>query len=255
MDVKGQVQEQFGAVARNYVTSAVHARGADLDRFGREAARLRPRLALDVGTATGHAALAVSAHAQTVVGLDLTAAMLEQARTAVAARRAANVRLVRGDVEHLPIVSSSVDLATSRYSAHHYPHPELFAREIARVLRPGGMLLLSDTVSPPDHALDEWINRVEVLRDPSHVRDYTIAEWRSYMAGAGLRVETLTEWHLSLDFEDWLTRMRTPEAPSATLRSTLRAAPPSALEAFEVDTSSDRWRFALHAALLRATKP
>ena len=80
MDVKGQVQDQFGAVARNYVTSAVHVRGADLDRIGEEAAQLRPNLALDVGTAAGHVALVLAPHSRTVVGLDLTAPMLEQAQ-------------------------------------------------------------------------------------------------------------------------------------------------------------------------------
>ena len=255
MDVKGQVQDQFGAVARNYVTSAVHVRGADLDRIGEEAAALKPKVALDVGTAAGHVALALAPHAATVVGLDLTAPMLEQAQRVMAERGVGNVRLVRGDVEHLPIADGSIDLATSRFSAHHYPHPALFAAEVARVLRPGGQLLLSDTVSPPDAALDEWINRIEVLRDPSHVRNHTVDEWRTYLGEAGLRVELLTEWHLRLDFEDWLTRMRTPEQSAATIRSMIREATSSALEAFDVDTSAERWSFALHAALLRAVRP
>lgn len=255
MDVKGQVQDQFGAVAGNYVTSAVHARGADLDRIGQEAAALKPRLALDVGTAAGHVALVLAPHATTVVGLDLTAPMLAQAQRVMAQRAAANVRLVRGDVEHLPLSSGSVDLATSRFSAHHYPHPALFAAEVARVLRPGGQLLLSDTVSPPDRALDEWINRVEVLRDPSHVRDHTVAEWQSYLGEAGLRVELVTEWHLMLDFEDWLTRMKTPTEPSARLRSMLSGASGAQRAAFDVDTGAERWSFALHAALIRAIRP
>jgi SAM-dependent methyltransferase len=256
MDVKGSVQQQFGSVAANYVTSAVHARGADLDRIGQEAAALAPKLALDVGTAAGHVALALSQHAETVVGLDLTAPMLEQAQRQMAERGATNVRLVRGDVEHLPLLDRRVDLATSRLSAHHYPHPARFAAEAARVLRPGGQLLLSDTVSPPDRRLDEWINQVELLRDPSHVRDHTVAEWHGYLGGAGLRVETLAEWHLTLDFEDWLTRMKTPAEPAAKLRSLLVGASPAARAAFEIATPANaRWSFALHAALIRASSP
>ena len=255
-DVKGSVQQQFGSVAANYVTSAVHARGADLERIGQEAAALKPKLALDVGTAAGHVALALAPHAGAVVGLDLTAAMLSQAQRQVAARGAANVRLVRGDVERLPLRDARVDLATSRYSAHHYPHPAEFAREATRVLRPGGQLLLSDTVAPPDAELDAWIDRIERLRDPSHVRDYTVAEWHAYLTAAGLRAETLVEWHLELDFEDWLTRMNTPAESAAALRAMLVQAPAATRTAFDVSTPSDqRWSFALHAALIRAVKP
>jgi ubiquinone/menaquinone biosynthesis C-methylase UbiE len=256
MDVKGSVQQQFGSVAANYVTSAVHARGADLERIGQEAAALRPQLALDVGTAAGHVALALAAHAVVVVGLDLTAAMLDQAQRQMAERAATNVRLVRGDVENLPVVDGRVDLATSRFSAHHYPDPAEFAREIARVLRPGGQLLLSDTVSPPEHELDEWINEVETLRDPSHVRDYTVAEWHAYLAEAGLRVETLVEWHLTLDFQDWVARMKTPVDAVKQLRRMMRDAGAPERGAFDIETPAEqRWSFALHAALIRAVRP
>lgn len=250
MDVKGSVQQQFGSVAANYVTSAVHARGADLERIGQEAAALRPRLALDVGTAAGHVALVLAPHAETVVGLDLTEAMLDQARKQVTERGLPNVGLLRGDVEQLPLRSECVDLATSRFSAHHYPHPEAFAAEIARVLRAGGQLLLSDTVAPPDRELDEWIDRVERLRDPSHVRDYTVAEWHRYLGGAGLRVETLVEWRLTLDFEAWVQRMNTPPAEVEQLRALMRDASPAARAAFDVTPT----HFALHAALIRAVR-
>jgi ubiquinone/menaquinone biosynthesis C-methylase UbiE len=255
VDIKGSVQQQFGSVAANYVTSAVHARGADLERIGQEAGALKPTLALDVGTAAGHVALVLAPHAATVVGLDLTAAMLEQARGQVAERGAANVRLVRGDVEQLPFVGGRVDLATSRYSAHHYPHPAAFAAEVARVLRPGGQLLLSDTVAPPDQELDEWIDQVERLRDPSHVRDHTVAEWHRYLVDAGLRVDTLVEWHLMLDFEHWVERMNTPAGEVEQLRALMRDAPDSHRAAFEIGADADgRSQFALHAALIRATK-
>ena len=233
------------------MTSAVHARGADLERIAAEAAALRPRLALDVGTAAAHVALALAAHAELVVGLDLTEPMLVQAARQRDERGVRNLRLVRGDVEHLPLRAGSVELATSRYSAHHYPHPEAFAREVARVLVRGGQLLLSDTVSPPDRALDAWINEVELWRDPSHVRDHSVAEWHRYLGEAGLRVETLVEWRLTLDFEDWLKRMQTPADRADRIRAMFEGASPAHRSAFELARTS----FALHAALIRAVKP
>jgi ubiquinone/menaquinone biosynthesis C-methylase UbiE len=65
-------------------------------------------------------------------------------------------------------------VVVSRYSAHHFPHPEQALREIARVLTPGGTFLLVHTVALETPAQDMLLNAIEVLRDPSHARDRTI---------------------------------------------------------------------------------
>src|SRR5215211_712534 len=193
-DVKNSVQKQFAPVAANYATSAVHVAGPDLTAM-LAAADARPdQRALDAGCGTGHTALAFAPHLAEVLALDLTEAMLAQGRKLARDRGITNVTFQRGDVEHMPFPDASFDLVTSRYSAHHYPHPLVALREFARVLKPGGTFLLVDVVSPEPPAQDTFLNAIELLRDPSHVRDHTIDQWLHMFDAAGLAGETLDTW-------------------------------------------------------------
>src|SRR5512146_775976 len=133
VDIKQSVQRQFGAVAANYTTSAVHRGGPDLDAMLAAAAPHGDERVLDAGCGTGHTALAFAPLVAEVVGVDLTEAMLEQGRGLAAQRGLANVAFQYGDVERLPFPDATFDLVTSRYSAHHYPHPLVALREFARV--------------------------------------------------------------------------------------------------------------------------
>lgn len=254
-DIKDSVQRQFGDVAGNYAISRVFAAGADLERLRAEAAEIGPDRALDVGTAAGHVALALAEHSRVVIGLDLTHSMLDRASELARERQVENLRFLRGDVEHLPLADRVVDLVTCRFSGHHFPNPKAFVAEAARVLRGDGTILLADTVSPPDRELDAFINRIEVLRDPSHVRDYAVAGWIGFFADVGLRAELLLDWRLTLDFDDWVARMRTPANAVAELRRLLGDATPSVRSAFEIELANDRsWLFKQHCAVIRARR-
>jgi SAM-dependent methyltransferase len=251
--VDREIQQQFGAVAANYVTSAVHAQGSDLPILVAATGARGDELALDLGTAVGHTAFALAPKVGRVIGVDLTAEMLALARRLAAERRIANAAFVRADVTVLPFLDRAFDLVTSRYSAHHYAHPERMAREVARVLRPGGHFVLADTVAPEDPALDTFINAVELLRDRSHVRDHTVRQWQGLLADAGLTSEVVHAWDLRLDFADWVARMHTPLNAVALLRSLLLDAPSAAREAFHIDPTGPL-SFCLKGAIIRGTR-
>jgi ubiquinone/menaquinone biosynthesis C-methylase UbiE len=248
-----EIQQQFGAVAENYVASAVHARGEDLPVLLKAAATTGGEHVLDLGTAVGHTALALAPRVRHVTGVDLTAEMLERATRLARERQIGNASFVRADVSQLPFGSASIDLVTSRYSAHHYADPAGVATEVARILKPGGRFVLGDTVSPADPSLDTFINAVELLRDRSHVRDYTVDQWLSYVERAGLRGEVVHCWDLRLDFAEWVERMRTPPQAIAILRTLLVEAPLEAKEAFRIDNSGPL-SFCLKGAIIRAWK-
>ena len=248
-----EVQQQFGAVAASYVTSAVHARGADLPILVEAAEPRGDEVALDLGTAVGHTALALTPRVRWVIGVDLTPEMLGHARQLAAERGIANASFVRADVAHLPLASASCDVVTSRYSAHHYADPGAVVREVARVLRPGGRFVLADTIAPGDPALDTFINAVELLRDRSHVRDHTVAQWQAMIAEAGLSSELVHTWDVELDFADWVARMRTPPDAVALLRTLLAEAPPAARTTFHI-AMGERPFFCLKGAIIRGRK-
>ncbi len=250
MDKKGSVQNQFGAVAANYATSAVHVGGPDLKAMLAALELRGNEQVLDAGCGAGHTALAFAPLVGEVVGLDLTIAMLAQARRLAQERGLANTRFERGDVEALAYPAASFDIVTSRYSAHHYPRPEAALHEFARVLKPGGALLLVDVVSPVAPASDTFLNAIELLRDPSHVRDHTTDQWISMAAGAGLRAEVVGTWPLRLEFESWVARMNTPFLAITQIRTLIDGAPHEVRESLAI-TDGD-YSFSVPTALLRA---
>jgi ubiquinone/menaquinone biosynthesis C-methylase UbiE len=158
------VREQFGRSAELYATSAVHAQGADLDLVVRFARPSSADLALDVSTGAGHTALALAPRVARVVATDLTREMLAVARRLAAQRGARNVEFREADVRALPFPDRSFDLVTCRTAAHHYPELGAAVREMARVLRPGGRLVVSDTVSPPDEVADPRLRDAFAVR-------------------------------------------------------------------------------------------
>jgi ubiquinone/menaquinone biosynthesis C-methylase UbiE len=252
---RAQVQAQFGASAHDYVSSPGHAGGDDLDRlaaWGR--ARGAPRV-LDVATGGGHTALAFSRFTPTVVSVDLTLPMLEAARAFIRGKAATNVRFLASDVEALPFRDASFGVVTCRLAAHHFPALLPALKEIARVLRPGGSLLLQDILGHDERDLADFILEVEKRRDPSHVRAFTHREWEAFLKAAGLTVideHTLTK---TRPWEEWTTRMRmTPEA-KADLERFVLTADPRCREAFSFVVEDGRIQtFSDRLVLLRADR-
>jgi ubiquinone/menaquinone biosynthesis C-methylase UbiE len=104
-----------------------------------------PGRVLDIGCGTGEFAARLAGRGWEVLALDLCEPMVRQARVkAASVKTSGAVSVAVGDSEHLPFASGSLDVVTCANSFHHYPHQAKVVREMHRVLRPGGRLLLLD---------------------------------------------------------------------------------------------------------------
>ncbi len=238
---KRLAQHQFGRAAAAYVSSAILAEGEELARLV-EVARLGGgERVLDIATGGGHTALAFAPHVREVVATDLTPRMLEAAVAHLRGRGAGNVRFEVADAEALPHRDGEFDVVSTRYAPHHFPAPAAFAGEAARVLRPGGRLVMFDNMAPEDGRLDRFMNRFERWRDPSHIRARRSSQWQALLAAAGLVVEVADPLvHRVYPFGDWTGRMHLPEPERDALERWLLAAPAACARFFAIERSGGR---------------
>ncbi|HET9243180.1 MAG TPA: class I SAM-dependent methyltransferase [Gaiella sp.] len=172
----------WSARAEAYVESDAHREGQDLDQLVAWAAGART--ALDVATGGGHVARRLRKAGLEVVTTDSAPGM----RPDVVSR-----------AESLPFADGAFDVVVCRTAAHHFADVRAAVREMARVSR--DRVLIVDTLH-----MGDAVEEAEALRDPSHVRNYTEAEWRGFLEEAGLSIEAVRGFPHSFDLAAWLER-------------------------------------------------
>jgi ubiquinone/menaquinone biosynthesis C-methylase UbiE len=178
--------EQFTRQAEPFAAMPAHS-DADILRLIREAARVNSgSRVLDVACGPGLVALALAEVGGHVTGLDLTPAMLDKARELQRERGLANLSWDLGRADTLPYRDGSFDRVLTRFSFHHLTEPDRALAEMVRVCRPGGRVVVCDVYTFPEQGAE--YDRLERLRDPSHVHALLLGELRALMRQANLTV-------------------------------------------------------------------
>lgn len=236
-----EVQSQFGPIANAYVTSSTHARGADLQRLLTLSEIQGDENLLDVATGGGHTALAFASHVRMVTAIDITEEMLHAASQHIESCGITNVFYCRAPAETLPFQDGCFDLVTCRVAAHHFSDVRSFTAEAARVLRPGGALLISDHIGLQDASLDAFMDQFERWRDPTHVRAYGFDEWHTFMDAVGLQIDHTEDFPWEpYDFVTWTERAQMPTSERIALEHWLLSAPVRFREFFQIVEQHDR---------------
>jgi ubiquinone/menaquinone biosynthesis C-methylase UbiE len=185
-----RIVEQFTRWARPFSELPVHAEAEGMARTLAAAGISPDASVLDVACGPGIVACAAAQQAARVTGIDLTPAMIEQARERQRAQQLENLEWRLGDATRLPFADGVFDVVLTRYSFHHMPEPLLALREMRRVCRRGGRVVVIDAT--PTAETQAAYDRMEILRDPSHASALTLEQLRAIGRQAGL-VERLID--------------------------------------------------------------
>lgn len=233
-----QVLQQFDPRAAAYLASSVHAAGPDLALARELVAGAWPEAAtaaLDAGCGAGHLAFNLAPLVARMVAADPAPAMLATVQAAAQARGLAHLETCRAPAAALPFAEGTFALVASRYSAHHWPDVPAALAELRRVSRPGGRLLMIDLLGGDTPLVDTHLQAFELLRDPSHVRDYSAREWRHMIADAGFVIEATRRWPLRMEFGSWVQRMGTPEDQVRAILALQASAPREVREVLQLE--------------------
>jgi len=171
---------------------------------------------LDVGCGPGLLACAFAREVRHVTGIDLTPAMLEQARKTAQEQQLTNVSWQQGDVMQLPYPSAHFSIVSSRFVFHHLEQPSIVLKEMVRVCKPGGRIVVADMAPAPEKA--DALNAEERLRDPSHVRALPEEELRELFANANLPEPVVNHYRVECDLDDLLSRSFPNPGDQPTIR-------------------------------------
>jgi SAM-dependent methyltransferase len=160
-----------------------------------------------------------------VTAYDLSVQMLDVVAQEAARRGLRNIATRQGVAESLPFADATFDCVLTRFSAHHWSDLSRSLVEIRRVLKPGGRFIAIDVMAPAEPLFDTHLQCVELLRDVSHVRNYSHTEWERRLCAAGFAIDAHSRWKLPLEFQAWVTRMQTPADRVAVIRGLLAKAP------------------------------
>lgn len=198
------VRDRFTRTAEAFADFVLKERNFEAEHLLKVVAPRGSERAIDVACGPGTLARVFSPHVLSIIGFDLTPAMLARARKEAASLGLKNFIAIRGNALSMPFPDRSFDLAVTSYSIHHIPDGAAAIREIARILKPGGKFGLLDMVVSENPAAGKACNDIEIARDASHTRALPVSEFEQLLAACGLRIiQRDLEQHPRL-FDTWM---------------------------------------------------
>ena len=252
---QGLILDQFTRQATLFSTAAPIT-NADALRMIVEAARPGPNdTVLDLACGGGIVVCAFAPHVRHATGIDVTPAMLGQARALATEKGLTNVEWRQGDVTSLPFEDSSFTIVVTRFSVHHFPDPAAVFREMARVCAPEGRIVVVDTCASEDPVKAAEFNRLEKLRDPSHARNLTLTELKGFFRTVGLPEPRATFYELRGEVRSLLARSFPNPGDDVKIIEMFRASAADDRLGIPVRIDGDKIHYAYPVTILATRRP
>ena len=210
---------------------------------------------LDVACGGGLVVCAFAQVAKHATGIDVTPAMLDRCRALARDKGLENVSWDQGDVQSLPYTDATFSIVVSRFTFHHFIEPRAVLKEMVRVCAPGGRIVVADVEASADPAKADEFNRMEKLRDPSHVRAMPNSELQALFRAAGLPEPRTTAYELRDELENLLARSFPNPGDDAKIREIFAASAADDRLGIPIRRDGARVHYAYPVAVLAADRP
>ena len=232
-------RKTFSRSARQYLDSTDHRTGPDLMVISETARAVLPDVTVDIAAGAGHALKATAPYSGFGLAVDLTAQMLNVARENLDRAGLKRVAYVQARAENLPLPHESANLVTCRIACHHFPSITDFLSEVRRVLAPLGSFIMVDSIVPSNSDATDFLNGVERLRDPSHVRSLQMKQWLEFFRKGKLPVSSVSTFQRTHSYTEWSRRVLQDENGLRNLERKFQDAPGHMKEVFRIKQDSD----------------
>jgi ubiquinone/menaquinone biosynthesis C-methylase UbiE/broad specificity phosphatase PhoE len=258
--------ENLATVIRIYnrvaATPNAEKREADLERMHHlvNFAKLpADQQILDIGTGLGILPLVLAEEgAHTVVGIDVSPGMLEQAeyhRLQSGANISDRVSFRLAAAQALPFHDERFDAVFCRLVLNHAQKPEQIIREVVRVLRPGGVLILAELLSVDNSVKRATQNAIEERRNPAHVAARSAEQYAKMLDNAGLVIEGQEAVSFDRELEEWLNSYAIERGERVVVREMIEAGIETDAAGIGARRQGDAIVFVQRMCYLRAVKP
>ncbi len=258
MSTRPDAAVRFDRVAANFAASDVHRSSPTMRRLHELLDLGAGARVCDVACGPGHLGFSFAHRGAAVVGVDPAPSMLSTL-AALAIEQQVTVETVLARAESIPLPPGLFDAVVSKLAPHHFVDVAAAVGEMTRLARPGGAVAVIDLEGHPDPHVNDLLHRIEVLHDPTHVRSYTVEEWRGLLAGAGLTVKVCEHHHReSVDgvpIGRWCEIASSGAEAEAAIRDVLDAMPSAVLEALDITRDGSDYRYPVRTVLLIGRKP
>jgi SAM-dependent methyltransferase len=223
-DHNTRILDQFTKTAHAFGAAPQLTDSESLDLLVRATNAASTDHSLDVACGAGVVACHFARKVRVAEGVDITPAMLDQARARQERQHLSNVRWTLADVAALPYGDAEFTIVTSRYAIHHMEAPSRVLGEMKRVCASEGRIAVADICLPNDREEAALFNRIERLNDPSHASALMESEWHSLFQSVGLAAPTVETYKLVFPLDRMLQAANRTSGEISGIESEVRGA-------------------------------